>query len=108
MTTIVTLCSVTMSSCWGDQFYRTTDIADYGDFYLARSDGENTKESIAEYMHTVLPERLEDYFTIVAYSYTVDDSYFLWYEGYLEVMIEDESQFQFLKDFALAKKINSL
>ncbi len=66
----------------------TTDIADYGNYT-----GNLDNESVAEYINSFFPEKIEDNFTDISYSYRAQKGDAYAYEAYLEFVIEDTDEY---------------
>ena len=86
----VALFGATMTGCDEYKLYEETDISQYGNFYSSRWHKE---VDISQYTQNIMPEKIEDFFTVVRYSYRMMHGA-AFHEAYLEVVIEDETTFQ--------------
>lgn len=64
--------------------YITTDISDYGNYV-----GNYDNKSVQEFVNSFFPEKLEDNFTDISYSYRAQKNDAYAFEVYLEFTIED-------------------
>ena len=79
--------SLSFTSCDTYEIIETNDIKEYGNF-------RNTKYGVdlAEYAKKVMPEKVENFFTSVEYSYKMCHSPAM-HEAYLKVTIESDDQY---------------
>ena len=82
------------------QFY-TTNISDYGKYV-----GNYDNDFPEEFINSFFPEKIEENFSNVKYSYKAQkgDSYA--FEAYLEFKIENESEFQAFIDEHVGKNVS--
>ena len=66
----------------------TTDIDDYGNYK-----GTNDNESVSDYITSFFPEKIEDNFSDITYSYRAQKVDAYAYEAYLEFVIEDTDEY---------------
>ena len=67
----------------------TTDIEDYGKYV-----GNYDNDSVEAFITSFFPEKIEDDFANVKYSYRAQKGDAYAYEAYLEFQIEDEEEFE--------------
>lgn len=70
-------------------YYTTTDTAEYGIF---KGNGDN--EAVKSYVNSFFPDRIEDYFTDITYSYRAQEESLYRFEVYLEFRIEDADTYR--------------
>jgi len=76
------------TACDDGEIYQTTDIKDYGNF-IGTYDDETVKKSILVYF----PDKIQDNFEIIKYSYKAIKGDSISCEAYLEFSIDDEEEF---------------
>ena len=66
-----------------------TAISDYGIY-----DGTGVDSFTTQYIQSIFPEKIEDYFSDVKYSYKAENTDTYGFEAYLEFTIKDKTEFQ--------------
>lgn len=69
--------------------YSTTDVADYGNYI-----GNINNETPTRLISSFFPEKIEDYFSEVSYSYRAHTGDTYAFEAYLEFTIEDAAVYE--------------
>ena len=84
------------------EIYEKTNIDEYGEYISVRRDGYMT-----ENIDQIMPSKIEDFFIVQKYSYRMcHDPVFQ--EVYLEVVIEDEAQYQaYVNELTYGKTLHS-
>lgn len=85
---IFSSCDIISEIQYYNKIYEITDIGEYGNFSPTRYG-----DSVEEYTKKVMPEKIEDFFSVKKYSYKMCHSPYM-HEAYLEVTIEDEETYQ--------------